>query len=241
MGYGKWIAGGLGWWVGGPIGAIIGFAVGSIFDKSEVYTGSTASMSAQSAQDGFKVSLIVLVAAVMRADGKVQKSELDFVKDFFVRNFGVEATKSAMLMLRDLLKQEVPIDDVCRQISQNLDYNTRLQLLHFLYGIGKADGTLDEKELLVIERIAYAMGISGADMASTKGMYYEDINSAYAVLEITAAATNDEVKKAYRVAAIKYHPDKVAHLGPDVQKSANERFRQVNEAYDKIKKARGIS
>ena len=240
MRFGKWVGGSIGWWVGGPIGAIIGFAVGTFFDNSEVRVGAEG-YQPQSAQDGFKVSLVVLVAAVMKADGEVKKSELDFVKDFFVRNFGIDATRDAMLMLRDVLKQDVSIDDVCRQIGQHLDYNTRLQLLHFLYGIGKADGVLDQRELSVIERIAYAMGISGADMSSTKGMYYEDINSAYAVLEVSSTASDDEVKKAYRIAAVKYHPDKVAHLGVDVQKSANERFRQVNEAYDKIKKARGMA
>lgn len=240
MGFGKWIAGGLGWWVGGPIGAIIGFAVGSFLDNSEIRVG-TGGYQPQSAQDGFKVSLIVLVAAVMKADGEIKKSELDFVKQFFIRNFGVDATRDAMLMLRDVLKQDVAVEEVCHQIGQNLDYNTRLQLLHFLYGIGKADGMLDDTELLVIERIAYGMGISSSDMASTKAMYFEDINSAYTVLEVSSTASDDEVKRAYRTAAIKYHPDKVAHLGPEIQKSANERFRQVNEAYDKIKKARGLA
>jgi DnaJ like chaperone protein len=237
MGYGKWIAGGLGFWFGGPIGAIVGFALGSIFDGGTVLTANQT----QNPQEGFRVSLIVLVAAVMKADGEVKKSELDYVKDFFVRNFGVEATKDAMLLLRDILKKDIPIDEVGQQIGQNLDYNTRLQLLHFLYGIGKADGVLDSAELTLIERIAYAMGITGADMSSTKGMYFEDINSAYAVLEVSPESSDDEVKKAYRSAAIKYHPDKVAHLGTDVQKSATERFRQVNEAYDKIKKARGMA
>lgn len=237
MSYGRWIAGGLGFWLGGPIGAIIGYAVGTLIEKGDVITASRT----QNPQEGFRVTLIVLVAAVMKADGTVKKSELDYVKDFFVRNFGVEATKDAMLLLRDILQKDIPINDVGRQIGDNLDYNTRLQLLHFLYGIGKADGVLDEKELILIEQIAYAMGISGADMASTKGMYYEDINSAYDVLEVLPTVSDDEVKRAYRIAAVKYHPDKVAHLGTDVQKSATERFKQVNEAYDKIKKARGMA
>ena len=237
MRYGRWIAGGLGFWLGGPIGAIVGYAVGTLIEKGDVITASRT----QNPQEGFRVSLIVLVAAVMKADGTVKKSELDYVKDFFVRNFGVDATKDAMLLLRDILQKDIPINDVGRQIGDNLDYNSRLQLLHFLYGIGKADGVLDETELIVIEQIAYAMGISGVDMASTKGMYYEDINSAYAVLEVLPTVSDDEVKRAYRIAAVKYHPDKVAHLGGDVQKSATERFKQVNEAYDKIKKARGMA
>jgi len=72
-------------------------------------------------------------------------------------------------------------------------------------------------------------------------MYYEDINSAYAVLEVLPTVSDEEVKRAYRAAAIKYHPDKVAHLGADVQKSATERIKQVNESYDKIKKVRGMA
>jgi DnaJ like chaperone protein len=237
MRYGRWIAGGLGFWLGGPIGAIIGYAVGTLVEKGDII----GTEQTQNPQEGFRVSLIVLVAAVMKADGVVKKSELDYVKDFFIKNFGVEATKDAMLLLRDILQKHISVDEVGRQIGANLDYNTRLQLLHFLYGIGKADGVLDEKELLVIDQIAYAMGISGADMTSTKAMYYDDINSAYDVLEISSTVADDEVKRAYRTAAVKYHPDKVAHLGADVQKNATERFKHVNEAYDKIKKARGMA
>lgn len=237
MRYGRWIAGGLGFWFGGPIGAIVGYALGTLIEKGDVVTASRT----QSPEEGFRVALIVLVAGVMKADGTVKKSELDYVKDFFVRNFGVDATKDAMLLLRDILQKDIPIVEVGHQIGDNLDYNTRLQLLHFLYGIGKADGVLDDAELRVIEQIAHSMGISDADLASTKGMYYDDINSAYAVLEVLPTASDDEVKKAYRTAAIKYHPDKVAHLGADVQRSATERFKQVNEAYEKVKKARGLS
>lgn len=237
MKYGRWIAGGLGFWLGGPIGAIIGYAVGTLVEKGDVIGPAQT----QNPQEGFRVSLVVLVAAVMKADGVVKKSELDYVKDFFIKNFGIEATRDAMLLLRDILQKDISINEVGRQIGDNLDYNTRLQLLHFLYGIGKADGVLDEKELIVIDQISYAMGISGADMTSTKGMYYDDINSAYDVLEISSSASDDEVKRAYRAAAVKYHPDKVAHLGGDVQKNATERFKQVNESYDKIKKVRGLA
>lgn len=237
MRYGRWIAGGLGFWLGGPIGAIIGYAVGTLVEKGDII----GTEQTQNPQEGFRVCLIVLVAAVMKADGVVKKSELDYVKNFFIKNFGVEATKDAMLLLRDILQKHISVDEVGRHIGANLDYNTRLQLLHFLYGIGKADGVLDEKELLIIDQIAFAMGISGADMTSTKAMYYDDINSAYDVLEISSTVADDDVKRAYRSAAVKYHPDKVAHLGADVQKNATERFKHVNEAYDKIKKARGMA
>ena len=70
--------------------------------------------------------------------------------------------------------------------------------------------------------------------------YYDDLESAYQILEITSTATNEEVKKAYRKMAIENHPDKVGHLGEDIRKAAEEKFTQINVAYEKIKKQRGM-
>ena len=112
--------------------------------------------------------------------------------------------------------------------------------MHFLYGIAKADGYIDSAEQMLIDRIAYLIGISQSDMISIKSMFSDDIESAYKVLEIEEASLNEEVKKAYRKMAVKYHPDKVSHLGVDFQQSANEKFQKINEAYEKIKKERNL-
>ncbi|KAB2866796.1 MAG: molecular chaperone DnaJ, partial [Bacteroidales bacterium] len=150
--YGKWISGGLGWVIFGPIGGIIGFAIGSIFDSVEtkIYTGETS-------RNGFLVSLLVLSSAIMKADGKVLKSELDFVKGYFLKNFGADAAREAMILLRDMLKQSVPLKDVCNQIKDNVDYHARLQLLHFLFGIAQADGVISAEELKVLQEIGEHM------------------------------------------------------------------------------------
>jgi len=238
MGYGKWISGALGWFFLGPIGGIAGFALGALLETSEggkkIYTGQTS-------RDGFIVSLLVLVSAMMKADGKVLKSELDFVKDFLVRSFGVDMAQEAMILLRDMLKKEVPVKDVCFQIRDNLDYSARLQLVHFLFGIAKADGVVSPEELKLVEDIAGYLGISPSEYTSIKAMFVDNTEWAYQVLEISRSATNDEVKKAYRHMALKYHPDKVSQLGEDVQRAANEKIQKVNEAYNLIKKERGMS
>ncbi len=72
-------------------------------------------------------------------------------------------------------------------------------------------------------------------------MFVKDINSAYKVLEISPEATDDEVKAAYRKMAVKYHPDKVAHLGDDIQHAAKEKFQHLSAAYEEIKKQRGMN
>lgn len=245
----KWIGGGIGWATGGPLGAILGFVVGSMIDgiagPSQQSTGTesrTAPGYRTRTQPGdFTVSLLVLSAAVMKADNKVLKSELDFVKRFLVAQFGVQQAEQQLLMLRDILSREIDVVAVSGQIRQYMDYSSRLQLLHYLFGIAGADGTYNTAEIDVATRIARLLGIRQADIDSVKAMFIKDTSSAYKILEIIPEATDEEVKKAYRKMALKYHPDRVTHLGEDVQKAANAKFQELNSAYESIKKERGMN
>lgn len=238
--FGKWIGGGLGWAMGGPIGGLLGFLVGSFIDSTTVTTAAYSSQNLRTTPGAFTASLLVLIAAVMKADGKVLKSELDYVKQFFVRQFGKEAAADATMMLKDLLKQNIPVPDVCSQISSNMDYSSRLQLLQLLYSVSMADGNVHTSEIQVIDQIAGYLGISQSDLVSIKNMFIPETDSAYRILEIERWASDEEVKKAYRRMAMKYHPDKVSHLGEEFKKSADEKFKNVNEAYEKIKKERNL-
>jgi DnaJ like chaperone protein len=194
----------------------------------------------QTTQGGYIMSLLVLVAAVMKADGKVLKSELDYTKQFFVRSFGTAAAGEAIKILRDLLNQNIPVTEVCQQIRKNMDHPSRLQLVHFLFGIADADGQIHETEHKLIKHIAEQMGISLKDYESIESMFVANTDAAYKILEVEPTATDDELKKAYRRMAVKYHPDKVHYLGEDVQKAAHEKFQKVNESWEIIKKQRGI-
>jgi DnaJ like chaperone protein len=238
--FGKWLGGGLGFAMGGPIGGLLGFLVGSMIDSSTENTSTYTSSNSRTSQGDFGMSLLVLVAAVMKADGKVVKSELDYVKQFFIRQFGQESAKQALLMLKDILKQEIPVRDVCLQIKGNMDYSSRLQLLHILFNISLADSMIHSSEIEIIEKIASYLGVASVDFLSIKNMFIPETDSSYKILEIEPTSSNEEVKKAYRKMAMKYHPDKVSHLGEDFRKSADEKFKMVNEAYEKIKNERNI-
>jgi DnaJ like chaperone protein len=239
--FGKWLGGGLGFVMGGPIGGILGFLVGSMIDGTTVHTSAYIPGTDRTSQGDFGMSLLVLVAAVMKADGKVVRSELDYVRQFFIRQFGTEAAKHALLTLKDILKQEIPVKDVCLQIKVNMDYSSRLQLLHLLFNVSLADGIIDPSELQIIEKISSYLGVGSGDFLSIKNMFIPETDSSYKILELEPSSSNEEIKKAYRKMAMKYHPDKVSHLGEDIRKSANEKFTMVNEAYDKIKKERNIN
>jgi len=238
--YAKWVGGGLGWAFGGPIGGILGYVLGSMFQGQQATGGRSFRPGMPTTTGDFNVSLLILTAAIMKADGTVKKSELEYVKKFFVANFGVEGAKHYIRLLGDILKKDFNVVEVSRQIGRFMDYSARLQLMHYLFGIALADGNADKSEVEMIEQIAMSMGLGVTDFQSIKAMFVKDTESAYKILGIAASATDEEVKTAYREMAKKYHPDKVSHLGEEVKKAAEEKFLKVNEAYETIKKERGM-
>jgi len=248
MGKLGWIGAGLGFVLTGPIGAIVGGILGSVLDHSgskqgigqQVPPSGRQRSRSNTVQGDFSVSLLVLIAAVMKADGKVLKSELDYVKVQLGRMMGQHTVPQSLQMLRDLLKQDIPLPQVCKQISVNMPYSYRLELLHLLFGISQSDGHVDASEIKVIEEIAFYLDITREDIGAIKAMFVKDATSAYKILELEPTATDDEVKKAYRKMAVKFHPDKVAHLGEDLQAQAKEKFQKVQKAYEDIKKERGM-
>lgn len=240
----KWIWGGLGWVMGGPIGAILGYAFASMTDNQKSHwTDAQRSGRAykQTRSGDFVITLLVLFAKVMKADGQLLKSELDYVKQFLIKNFGKQQSQRFMQLFKDVLEQEYPLKDVCRQIQRSMDHPARLELIHILFGLSMADGHVHPEEIKVIHTIANYLNINHRDYESIKAMFATDPAHNYRILEVDKSATDNEVKKAYRKMATKYHPDKVAHLGDDMQKLAEEKFKAVNDAYQQIKKDRGMS
>ncbi len=260
----KWIGATLGWSLGGPVGAIIGLALGSLGDafasgKGDFFIGegeakerrpnyeqrepkyrrTRSQKRAQTHSGDFEVSLLILAAVVIKADGKQDQRELDFVRQQFNRMYGRERANKAYKLFKQVNKQQnISTRQVCMQIQRMMDHASRLQLLHFLFGIAKADELVTEDELRQIYTISGYLGISSRDYESIKAMFYNARDNAYKILEIEKNASNDDIKKAYRRMAKKYHPDKVEHLGEEHKKGAEEKFKQVQKAYEQLQKER---
>ena len=245
MAFSKWIGGGLGWAFGGPIGGILGFAIGAMMDHMSgppVEEARRVGSGPQGTTPGdLAMSLVVLTAALMKADGRVTQRELDHVRRFFVQQFGQRQAGELLILLRDALRRDIPVGDVCAQVRSHMPHPMRLQLMHYLIGLAHADGAVDQAELALLRRVAHGLGISDKDLGSLSAMFRTaDPGAAYQVLEVPRTATDEEVKKAYRRMAMKYHPDKVAQLGEEVQKAAHEKFKKVQEAYEAIQRERGM-
>jgi len=238
----KILWGGLGWVLGGPIGAIVGYSLAGISGKSMNSYGSSYQRRQypQTQPGDFIVCLLVLFGAVMKADNKMLKSELNFVKNFLSKQFSQNEVRNFMILFKDIIKQDYPLRDVCKQIVRSMDHPSRLELVHILFGLSNSDGQIDTDEINLIGTISGYLNINKNDFNSIKAMFIHDTLSDYNILEIDPNSTDDEVKKAYRKMAIKYHPDKVSHLGDELKNIAEEKFKSVNDAYQSIKKERKI-
>lgn len=245
MSFSKWTGAALGWSFGGPVGAILGLALGSLVDGMSKGPANTVyreqSPTLQTQPGDFEVSLLILASIVIKADGKQDHRELDYVRQQFVGMYGKERANHAFRLFKEINKQKnISTRQVCLQIRQMMQHASRLQLIHFLFGIAKADGHVTQDEIHQIHTIAGYLGINAKDYESIKAMFYESTDNAYKILEIDKSATNDDIKKAYRTMAKKYHPDKVIHLGKEHQQGAEAKFRQVQAAYEQLQKERGF-
>lgn len=263
MAAGKWIGGFLGFMTGGPLGALAGFALGAFFDKGldsvnedssnqQAYAHSNRSYEGQ--RNSFMFSLLVLASYIIKADGRVMHSEMELVRRFLRQNFGEQAKQQGEEILLKLFEQQkrlgmaeyrTVIQDSCHQIRANMAYEQRLQLLNFLVMIAQADAVVSPEEIAALKEVAIHMGLSVEDVIQMLNLRSgssatSSLDDAYKVLGIAPSATNDEVKAAYRKMALKHHPDKVAALGEDVRKAAEKKFQEINDAKEKIFKARGL-
>ncbi|MDB2336339.1 TerB family tellurite resistance protein [Flavobacteriaceae bacterium] len=248
--FSKWLGAGIGFTFGGPIGAILGFVAATVVDKftnedfvkeQQNYQKDFQQKRAQTLSGDFEISLLILASVVIKADGKVDERELNFVRSQFVGMYGKDRANKAFQLFKGMMKKQVSSRQVCIQIRQHMPHSSRLQLIHFLFGIAKADEYVSDIEVDEIRKIAGYLYVNQYDFESIKAMFYKSSDSAYKILEVETSVTDSELKTAYRKMVKKYHPDKLIGLGDEHLKGAKEKFQRIQEAYEAIKNERGIS
>ena len=256
MAFGKWIGGWLGWAAYGPLGAMIGFAIGAVFDSvtGNVEGGASSfHLNSQQSREGdrnsFFVSMLVLAAYIVRADGKIMHSEMELVRGMLRQNFGAQAAVQGDELMRQLFEEQKRIGteaykqnirQACMQVALHVDYSGRLQLLNFLVMIAQADGRVDSVEVAALKEVAQWMQMSAQEVDSMLHLEGDSLEDAYKVLGVSPSVSDAELKKAYRKLALEHHPDRVSALGDDVRRAAEKKFQEINAAKERIWKARGL-
>ena len=242
----KWVAAVLGYTFLRFPGAILGFIVGSFLDNlnSGSKSGNTVfrDFTKQTVSPAdFELNLLSLCSIVIKADGHVSQRELDYVRQYFISTYGKEKANAIFRTFNDVIKKRViSAAKICAYLNQRTRHEVRLQLIHFLFGIAQSDGQVSQAEVAKLKEIATYLRIGNYDFESIKAMFIQQADNAYKILEIDRTATDDAVKKAYRNMAKKYHPDRVVTEDEAIKKGAEEKFKQVQKAYETIQKERGM-
>ena len=243
----------------------------------------------------FRDVILQLLAAVMKADGRQMKCELDRVKATIRRYYKTEEErKAALKKFQSILNnQNNPnLNKICTVINQNFDYAAKSELIMELLAVAYADDDFSNIEASTINKIVTNLFISREEYKSIKNIFknknkqgeynYDEnrneynesyynknqnkkknenknrdneysksnssdnisgnisVNEAYEILRVDSNASDAEIKKAYRVLALMYHPDKVSSLGDEAIRQATESIKQINQAWDVVKEARGM-
>ena len=212
-------------------GAFVGFFIGSFLSPK---------VQKISSKD-FEINLLALASLVIKADGKVTQNELDFVRRYFISAYGKNRANEVFKIFNQNVKNKgISVSKISRLFNLALNYESRLQVIHFLFGIAKADGNISELEIKKLLEFSNLFKLSYADFLSIKAMFIKESDNAYKILELDKTTTNDQIKKSYRELAKKHHPDKVQHLGDAYVKAAQDKFQQIQKAYQNIKNERGF-
>lgn len=243
----KWVAAFLGYFVFRFPGAVLGFIVGSLLDNVGGSSGGAKSVFQDFTRQtvtpaDFELNLLSLCSIIIKADGQVSQRELDYVRQYFLSTYGKDKANAIFRTFNDVVKKrEVSAQRVATYLAQRTRYEVRLQLLHFLFGIAQADGQVSKAEVNKLREIAGYLRLGQHDFESIMAMFIKSADNAYKILEIEKSASDDEVKKAYRTMAKKYHPDRVVTENEAIKKGAEEKFKEVQKAYETIQNERGIS
>lgn len=237
---------------GGIMGGIIGAMFGSMFDnKQDLLTddsdgqGRTGYRRAkpQVREFVFVANLVALMTSVAKADQEIHADEVRAIKNFFSKQFHYTGHDGKVIdnLIRESASRKLDVRALSIDTRNMLEYPELLMIVRILYIIALSDRVFKEEEKKKIQEIVDYLGVSQTDHEHIKNEFSVTVSEdVYAVLEITTEVSDEEVKEAYREMVKKYHPDKVSHLGSDFANLAKEKFQKIQNAYQKIKKERGM-
>jgi DnaJ like chaperone protein len=194
----------------------------------------------------FYASLASLAAKMAKADGVVTEDEIRAFDDFVINQLGVDQTDRQIIAR--MFNEAKNTNDDARSIATQFKSLIQNQpevlqaMVQLLFTIAMADGRFHPAEERYIKEVSSIFGITTAEYEQIRALYIKTDDRAYQILGVSTNASNDEIKHAYKKLARQYHPDLLISKGVPEEfiKIANEKMVEINNAYAKIEKERGL-
>ena len=226
----KFIAAAAGFYYGGLIGAIAAyFLVRELIDNRD------------RGVDIFELSLLRLSSLLIKADGKVEEAEILAVRTFFNKTFGQARANRLFKELKNKPPISNNIDQILNDIKTRLEPSKLFLVIQFLFSVAVADRELAITEEEFIFQVGKKLGFSTDRLIEIKAQFIvysrsstNTSDSDLQLLGLKKGATKDDIKAAYRRLAKTYHPDKLSGVDDAIKKIAEERFREIKDAYENL-------
>jgi DnaJ like chaperone protein len=187
----------------------------------------------QSHQLEIENSILVLAAAVIRCDNNFSSDTEKHITDYLSRQFGGSNKNKRLQSVQSHVEigTEPFTKIACKELKLLTTYDSRINILHFLFGVAASDDFINAKEVRCLQRISGYLGVSVKDFVVVKDDYTSQHNP-YVLLGLEEGVSFEKVKSAYRKMILKYHPDKRG--GKVTEEEANRKFREIQKAFDVI-------
>lgn len=245
--FGKIMGGSVGFMLGGPIGALVGASLGHalIDDKTRSGLAESGRLTGQEQRQAvFFTATFAMLGKMAKADGRVCENEINVVRSFMHDKLRLDgpAQQFAISVFNEAKDNRTSFEEYAKQFGQVFHREPQLRMMFYemLFTIALADDVLHPAEEKILREAPVLLGLHGDVFATVKRQFVSDLSHHYAMLGLENNAEMTDVKKAYRKLVSEYHPDKVVSKGlpDDFVKFAEEKFREINEAYEAIQNAR---
>lgn len=260
--WGKLIGGFLGYMMGGFFGALIGAALGHQFDRgmanfSGDFSAGLGGLSHLEIQRAFFEATFSVMGAIAKADGRVSEEEIALARQVMARlGLSETARREAMALFSQGKQADFDLEAMLARFhyATRRARNLRQMFIEIQLHSAYADGELNPAEKKLLLTICRELDFSTlefdrlnamvlAEKHAAKGGKVEQVSldDAYAILGISSAASDAEVKRAYRKLINQHHPDKLVAKGlpEEMMKLAEEKSHEIRASYDRIREARG--
>lgn len=184
--------------------------------------------------------LVKFMIKIGSVDGKLDESEIHAIQNFFQTHMRYGPPQ--MMWINRLIKQSIESDETIQELCDEFNtyfglYEKKI-LIQLLYHVALADGHFDVKEQKLIDQIVYELDFPPFEHQTIKNIFLREgyKEDPLKVLGLSEDASGAEIKRRYRDLSKENHPDKVAHLGEEFQKVAQEKMTKINQAYEQLKK-----
>lgn len=259
--FGKLFGGTFGFMLGGPLGALIGAAIGHRLDARAEDLGDEQQgvFGRERIQMAFFTATFSVMGHLAKADGKVTADEIRLAQQVMEK---MQLDARLKTLAQSLFNEgKVPgflLDDVLDQLQRECRYRQTLlrMFLEIQLQAALADGVFHPAERKLLLHVATRIGFSQRDFEQIEAMIHaagrqgsivepsteQQLSAAYVLLNISLTSSDAELKKAYRRLMSQHHPDKLVAKGlpEEMMKLATEKTQQIRQAYDLVRKERGL-